>query len=211
MSLHQRRFRYASLCHNEIGKGVLLLVSKIEHAWLSAVEKKLGLLGSGGPSGMNLRLFGGERLPAHLLHPVGFVVEHFPKQVTAKRRKKELSPREHAIHLGKDEIIMKWKSFGPSLALLLWLAALRCVAQEPAGTPAGLNTFAPTVEKVAPNVVTVFTTQSVTRNVNPFPFSDDALRQFFGLTPPGRQGKEKLQGLGSGVIVSADGYSPPIT
>jgi serine protease Do len=40
----------------------------------------------------------------------------------------------------------------------------------------------------------------------PFPFSDDAMRQFFGGQLQQRQGKQTLQGLGSGVIVSPDGY-----
>lgn len=62
------------------------------------------------------------------------------------------------------------------------------------------------MEKVMPSVVTVFTTQSIKRNIVPFPFSDDTLRQFFGLPAPRAQGKETLQGLGSGVVVSADGY-----
>jgi serine protease Do len=85
-----------------------------------------------------------------------------------------------------------------------WLAA-----QEP--TPAQthqevITTFAPIVEKVAPSVVTVFTTQTVSRGLTTFPFGDDTLRQFFGGQSPQRQGKQTLQGLGSGVIVSPDGY-----
>jgi serine protease Do len=80
-------------------------------------------------------------------------------------------------------------------------------AQETAPTQPGVITsFAPIVEKVAPSVVTVFTTQTVSRGVTTFPFSDDALRQLFGGHLPQRQGKQTLQGLGSGVIVSADGY-----
>ena len=80
-------------------------------------------------------------------------------------------------------------------------------AQETAPTQPGVITsFAPIVEKVAPSVVTVFTTQTVSRTQVPFPFSDDALRQLFGGQLPQRQGKQTLQGLGSGVIVSPDGY-----
>src|SRR5258707_4946774 len=80
-------------------------------------------------------------------------------------------------------------------------------AQETAPTQPGVITsFAPIVEKVAPSVVTVFTTQTVSRTQMPFPFADDALRQFFGGQLPQRQGKQTLQGLGSGVIVSPDGY-----
>jgi hypothetical protein len=80
-------------------------------------------------------------------------------------------------------------------------------AQEaPPLQPGVITSFAPIVEKVAPSVVTVFTTQTVSRTQVPFPFSDDALRQLFGGQRPQRQGKQTLQGLGSGVIVSADGY-----
>src|SRR5258707_6644675 len=80
-------------------------------------------------------------------------------------------------------------------------------AQETAPTQPGVITsFAPIVEKVAPSVVTVFTTQTVSRTQMPFPFADDALRQYCGGQLPQRQGKQTLQGLGSGVIVSADGY-----
>jgi serine protease Do len=82
-------------------------------------------------------------------------------------------------------------------------------AQEPtpAQTRQGLvTTFAPIVEKVAPSVVTVFTTQTVSRGLTTYPFGDDTLRQFFGGQTPQRQGKQTLQGLGSGVIVSPDGY-----
>jgi serine protease Do len=69
-----------------------------------------------------------------------------------------------------------------------------------------ITTFAPIVEKVAPSVVTVFTTETVTRGASSLPFSDDILRQFFGGRAPQREGKQTLQGLGSGVIVSPDGY-----
>jgi serine protease Do len=78
-------------------------------------------------------------------------------------------------------------------------------AQEATPMPGVITTFAPIVEKVAPSVVTVFTTQTVPRAAASFPFDDDALRQFFGGQLP-RQGKQTLQGLGSGVIVSPDGY-----
>jgi serine protease Do len=68
-----------------------------------------------------------------------------------------------------------------------------------------ITTFAPVVEKVAPSVVTVFTTQTVSRGSTTFPLPDEMLRQFFGGQLPS-QGKQTLQGLGSGVIVSPDGY-----
>jgi len=91
--------------------------------------------------------------------------------------------------------------------LCLATGSLSAAAQEPARTQQGVTTtFAPTVEKVTPSVVTVFTTQTVSRGLTSFPFGDDTLRQFFGGQSPQRQGKQTLQGLGSGVIVSPDGY-----
>ena len=86
-------------------------------------------------------------------------------------------------------------------------SAFSDTAQQPSPAREGIiTTFAPIVEKVAPSVVTVFTTQTVSRGLTSFPFSDDTLRQFFGGQSPQRQGKQTLQGLGSGVIVSQDGY-----
>jgi serine protease Do len=86
-------------------------------------------------------------------------------------------------------------------------SAVLAEAQEsPPAQPGIVDSFAPVVEKVAPSVVTGFTTQTVSRPTAPFPFSDDALRQYFGDQLPQRQGKQTLQGLGSGVIVSEDGY-----
>src|SRR5207248_8457541 len=100
-------------------------------------------------------------------------------------------------------------SRGLLIGAVLYLAtsASSPAAQETAPVQPGvITTFAPLVEKVAPSVVTVFTTQTVSRGASAFPFSDDALRQFFGGPAPQKQGKQTLQGLGSGVIVSADGY-----
>src|SRR6476646_6828894 len=81
------------------------------------------------------------------------------------------------------------------------------IAQQPQQTREGIiTTFAPVVEKVAPSVVTVFTTQTVSRGQTAFSFSDDALRQFFGGRAPQSQGTQTLQVLGYGLIVSRDGY-----
>ena len=102
-----------------------------------------------------------------------------------------------------------FRFFGLLIGTILCLStsAFSAAAEETASTQTGvITTFAPIVEKVAPSVVTVFTTQTVSRTAAPFPFSDDALRQFFGGQLPQRQGKQTLQGLGSGVIVSPDGY-----
>jgi len=92
-------------------------------------------------------------------------------------------------------------------ALCVNTSLSRVIAEQPQQTREGIiTTFAPVVEKVAPSVVTVFTTQTVSRGQTAFSLSDDALRQFFGGRSPQTQGKQTLQGLGSGVIVSQDGY-----
>src|SRR5438067_5549182 len=98
-------------------------------------------------------------------------------------------------------------SLGVSV-LFAHIGVFFAATQGPAQMQQGvITTFAPIVEKVAPSVVTVFTTQTVARGLSTFPFSDDdTLRQFFGGQTPQRQGKQTLQGLGSGVIVSPDGY-----
>src|ERR1700747_2438754 len=69
--------------------------------------------------------------------------------------------------------------------LSLHSSAFSTAAQEPAQMQQGvITTFAPIVEKVAPSVVTVFTTQTVSRGQTELQFSDDALRQFFGDQTP---------------------------
>ena len=77
--------------------------------------------------------------------------------------------------------------------------------------------FAPVIRKVAPNVVTIYSSKAVKQSaaMNPF-FDDDSLRDFFGgrgnpFGPQGPQGRStprerRARGLGSGVIVSDDGY-----
>jgi len=68
------------------------------------------------------------------------------------------------------------------------------------------NSFAPVVKKAAPSVVNIYSTHIVRFRRNPMPFEDDPFfRQFFG-APDNRELTRKEQSLGSGVIVSADGY-----
>src|SRR5947209_6572133 len=120
--------------------------------------------------------------------------------------------RERAILLKDHERFMQ-RGIVRSCVLLIVITlcvaagAFSAAVQEPAQTREGIiTTFAPLVERVAPSVVTVFTTQTVSRGLTANPFSDDALRQFFGGRAPQKQDKQTLQGLGSGVIVSRDGY-----
>jgi serine protease Do len=115
---------------------------------------------------------------------------------------------EERIVLMRREIL---RCFALLVTTVLFVPASLCrvAAQEPPSAPTRqgiITTFAPVVEKVAPSVVTVFTTQTVSRGLTQFPLGDDTLRQFFGGQMPQTQGKQTLQGLGSGVIVSSDGY-----
>ncbi len=80
------------------------------------------------------------------------------------------------------------------------------------------TSFAPIIKKVAPSVVKVYiTTKSKAMPMPDSPFGDDFFRRFFGNQMPdgeegqgqggGRQMKAPPQhGLGSGVIISQDGY-----
>ncbi|PYS79404.1 MAG: hypothetical protein DMF66_02875 [Acidobacteria bacterium] len=88
---------------------------------------------------------------------------------------------------------------------------------QPVASAAGLpvqTSYASIVSRVAPAVVTVRSERRVKASSQQFPFMDDpALRDLFGdRAPRGGQGRqqqprtEKEEGLGSGVIVSPDGY-----
>jgi Do/DeqQ family serine protease len=69
-----------------------------------------------------------------------------------------------------------------------------------------VSSYADVVSKVAPAVVTIHSSQRV-RQPQQYPFMDDPFfRQFFG-SPQSQQPTERLrQGLGSGVIIDANGY-----
>jgi serine protease Do len=70
------------------------------------------------------------------------------------------------------------------------------------------TSFAPVVKKAAPSVVNIYSTHIVHMRQfhNPF-FNDPFFRQFFG-SPPGGNGDttRREESLGSGVVVSPDGY-----
>lgn len=69
------------------------------------------------------------------------------------------------------------------------------------------NSYADLVNRVAPAVVTIRSTERA-RSAQQFPFTDDpTLREFFGdRMPQQQQAPQRVQGVGSGVIVSSDGY-----
>src|SRR5688572_21303758 len=77
---------------------------------------------------------------------------------------------------------------------------------EPATTTSGVRTsYAEVVTRVSPAVVTIRTKARV-HAPRQFPFTDDPFfRRFFGDRLP-QPPEQPLRGLGSGVIVSADGY-----
>ncbi len=72
------------------------------------------------------------------------------------------------------------------------------------------DAFAELAEATRPAVVNISTTSTITMQENPFGnmFSDPFFQHFFGnqFGNPGQQRKYKSSALGSGVIVSADGY-----
>jgi Do/DeqQ family serine protease len=78
---------------------------------------------------------------------------------------------------------------------------------EPRVAPgAPLISYADMVDHVAPAVVTIRSARRV-RAPQQFPFMDDPFfRQFFGNGAPRRQQEQIQRGLGSGVIVQADGH-----
>lgn len=105
-----------------------------------------------------------------------------------------------------------------SLALVVaWAAASngqdRLASAKPADPPApavsnsGIATsYADLVTRVAPAVVTIRSTERA-RTAQQFPFMDDPMfRQFFGDRMPQQQTPQRVEGVGSGVIVNSDGY-----
>lgn len=80
-------------------------------------------------------------------------------------------------------------------------------AQPTASAPVALQTsYADLVSRVSPAVVTIRSTERA-RAAQQFPFMDDpAFREFFGDRLPQQQQQRPVQGVGSGVIVNANGY-----
>jgi serine protease Do len=85
--------------------------------------------------------------------------------------------------------------------------------------PGFVHSFAPIVEKVAPSVVTISTSKNVKNSLRNHPMlNDPSFRRFFGIPDEEEEenGREKrggkngshpqALGLGSGVIISADGH-----
>ena len=72
-------------------------------------------------------------------------------------------------------------------------------------TARGVSSYADAAAKSRPCVVNIFTSKEVRAQRNPF-MDDPVLRRFFGGHFNGDNRPQRLSSLGSGVIVSADGY-----
>jgi len=94
----------------------------------------------------------------------------------------------------------RWLLFGLFVLLLQAAGAAASAAANPRETPVVLA-----VRRAAPAVVNI-STESVTREANPFrtrnPFFDEFFRDFFGELP---SRERRRSSLGSGVIIAADG------
>ena len=66
--------------------------------------------------------------------------------------------------------------------------------------------YASSVDKAAPAVVNIFTRKVVQQQIQPPMLNDPALRRFFGGQPPSQPEQRQENSLGSGVIVSNQGY-----
>ena len=77
----------------------------------------------------------------------------------------------------------------------------------PASVGSVQTSYADLVSRVSPAVVTIRSTERA-RQAQQFPFMDDpSFREFFGdRVPQQQQPERRVQGVGSGVIVNADGY-----
>lgn len=77
---------------------------------------------------------------------------------------------------------------------------------QTAVSPVGTNIIADTVDKTSPSVVKIETlTKTTTRYADPF-FNDPFFREFFGSQSPYREKSNVVEGMGSGFIISEDGY-----
>ena len=107
--------------------------------------------------------------------------------------------------------------------LLLCLAVMGPAKAKPASHPPAKITveeralnremrapisFAPMLKRVAPSVVTIYSTMTIHEQGEQNPFLNDPfLRRFFGdQSGEARPRNRKAQGLGSGVVVSPEGY-----
>jgi serine protease Do len=92
-----------------------------------------------------------------------------------------------------------------AMLLAFTLAASACLAADPMHTPLS---FAPVVKQVAPSVVTILASKTVKNQGLQLPpgMDEQLMRRFFGPEAhPNDERGQKMEGRGSGVIVSAEG------
>ena len=76
----------------------------------------------------------------------------------------------------------------------------------PGTSAAPVGSYADVVSRVSPAVITIHSEMRV-REAQQYPFMDDPMfRQFFGDRAPQQVPEQRRSGLGSGVIISTDGY-----
>ena len=92
--------------------------------------------------------------------------------------------------------LLRWQTPAPSLTI-------RQAAQPAGRTVTPVESFAPAAQKVIPAVVNVFTQQKVSNPAHPA-LQDPVFRYFFGDRLDARP--REVSNLGSGVIVSPNGY-----
>src|ERR1041385_6251453 len=113
------------------------------------------------------------------------------------------------IFLGLLLLVFSVASCSGQTALMNAANPTQPMAAAPATGVAGLQTsYADLVSKVAPAVVTIRSTERA-RAAQQFPFMDDPnFRDFYGDRMPQQQQQtpQRVQGVGSGVIVNSDGY-----
>lgn len=96
------------------------------------------------------------------------------------------------------------------VACVCWGAVDYKVDDTPLDRSSQATSYAPVVKKVAPSVVNIYSTKIIRVRPVPFPFFDDPIfRWFFGedeIQRYRRPQTQRAQNLGSGVIVTEDGY-----
>src|SRR5215212_11142246 len=106
----------------------------------------------------------------------------------------------------RDMNIFKGTLSGRNIILSLLLVVFSVAS---ASAQALQTSYADLVSRVSPAVVTIRSTERA-RAAQQFPFMDDpTLREFFGdrfREQQQQQPPQRVQGVGSGVIVNADGY-----
>src|SRR6476661_104241 len=89
---------------------------------------------------------------------------------------------------------------------MMSLASGQPTVAPASGVAPSQTSYADLVTRVSPAVVTIRSTERA-RAPQQFPFMDDpGFREFFGDRQPQNQTPQRVQGVGSGVIVSPDGY-----